>query len=268
MPALTHGRSAWPSLVLVTLVWAVVAGGCASDDSVLPPNTTEPDSYLYNLGTEALAEQKWLVAREYFRQIVDGYPQSIHRADAKLGLGDSYLGEGTDQARVMSVSEFREFLAFYPTHPRADYAQHRIAVTHFTQMRGAERDQAPTRSAIQEFNLFIERYQNSDLMPEVLAQLREARDRLSESELRVGLFYYRVRWYPGAIERLRSVLRDDPDFTNRDSVYFYLAEALVKTEKKDEALAYYERLIEEFEQSEHLEDAWARVAEIQAASSP
>ena len=35
--------------------------------------------------------------------------------------------------------------------------------------------------------------------------------------------------YPGAIDRFKSVLKEDPEFTNRDSVYFYLADALVKT---------------------------------------
>ena len=34
-------------------------------------------------------------ARTYFQQIVDGYPQSPFRPDAKLGVGDAYLGEGT-----------------------------------------------------------------------------------------------------------------------------------------------------------------------------
>ena len=55
----------------------------------------------------------------------------------------------------------------------------------------------------------------------------EARDRLSDSEYRVGLFYHRVRWYPGSIERLRGVIDSDPEFTNRDAVYFYLGENLI-----------------------------------------
>jgi outer membrane protein assembly factor BamD (BamD/ComL family) len=100
------------------------------------------------------------------------------------------------------------------------------------------------------------------LMPEAKARLREARDRLSESDYEVGFFYYRQRWYPGAVERFTSLLKQDPEFTNRDAVYFYLAEALVKGNRKAEALPYYQRLIEEFHQSEYLPGANKRLAEL------
>jgi outer membrane protein assembly factor BamD (BamD/ComL family) len=101
-------------------------------------------------------------------------------------------------------------------------------------------------------------------MPDAKARLREGRDRLSQSDYEVGYFYYRQRWYPGAVDRFKSVLKQDPEFTNRDAVYFYLAEALVKGNQRAEALPYYERLIEEFQQSEYLDDANKRIAELKA----
>ena len=57
------------------------------------------------------------------------------------------------------------------------------------------------------------------------------------------------------MDRFKAVLKQDPEFTNRDAVYFYLGEALVKGNQKAEALPYYEKLIEEFQQSEYLADA-------------
>ena len=84
------------------------------------------------------------------------------------------------------------------------------------------------------------------------------------SEYRVGYFYFRNKWYPGAIDRFKSVLERDPQFTNRDAVYFYLGESLIKVQRPAEALPYYERLLAEFEQSEHLADAKKRVEELKA----
>jgi len=60
------------------------------------------------------------------------------------------------------------------------------------------------------------------------------------------------------------LLKADPEYTRRDAVYFYLGESFLKIERPAEALPYYERLIKEFEQSEHLEDAQKRIAEIKA----
>ena len=42
-------------------------------------------------------------------------------------------------------NEFREFLTYYPTHRRADYAQFKLGMTSFYQMHGPERDQTETR---------------------------------------------------------------------------------------------------------------------------
>jgi outer membrane protein assembly factor BamD len=247
---------------------AILLGACAGDRNRVPPGTLEPDKLLYERGTAALNDRKWLTAREYFRQIVEGYPQSAYRADAKLGVGDTYLGEGGLANAVLAINEFREFLAFYPTHERADYAQYKLAMAHYYQMAKPERDQTETIEAIREFEAFFERFPNSPLMPEARQHYREARDRLSESEYRVGLFYYRVKWYPGAVDRFMSVLKKDPEFTQRDAVYYYLAETLLLTQKPAEALPYYDRLVNEFEQSEYLEDAKKRIAELKDTVEP
>lgn len=247
--------------VLLLLVFVT---GCGGNDDVTPP-PANPDRFLFDRGTAALKERKWLDAREYFRQVVDNYPNSPLRADAKLGIGDSYLGEDSAETLVLADSEFREFLTFYPTHPRADYAQYKLALSHFEQMRSKDRDQTETVEALEEFQIFFTRFPNSPLMPEVREKWRIARDRLSDHHLDVAVTYYRLNWCPGAEPRLREVLKDDPEFTHRDSVYFYLAECLAKSDKrKAEAIPYYERLLKEFVESEHLEAAKERLQALKA----
>ncbi|PYQ80183.1 MAG: hypothetical protein DMG03_23870 [Acidobacteria bacterium] len=177
---------------------------------------------------------------------------------------DTYLGEGTAEALVLAINEFKEFLTFYPTNPRSDYAQYKLGLAHYRQMRAPQRDQSETRETVKEFETFVERYPNSKLMPEVRAKLREAKDRLDESNYLVGFFYYRQRWYLGAADRFKAVLKEDPAFTKRDAVYFHLGESLIKQKKEAEALPYFEKLLQEFEQSEYLQEAQKRVAELKA----
>jgi outer membrane protein assembly factor BamD len=249
------------------------AGACAAGKAKVPAGTAQPDTFLFERGNEALNKKKWMTAREYFQTIVETYPQSTHRADAKLGVGDSLLGEGTAAAQVGAIQEFREFLSFFPTHARADYAQYKLAMAHYYQMAKPERDQTETREAIREFDIFFERYPNSTIRPEAEKHYRETRDRLSESEYRVGLFYHRAKWYPGAIDRFQAVLKSDPKFTNRDAVYFYLSEALVKMNRPAEAVPQLTKLVEEFEVSEFLVGAQKLLTDIknapvQPASTP
>jgi outer membrane protein assembly factor BamD len=249
---------------------AAVAGCATHTRGVVPPGTSDPDKFLFDRGTAALKDKKWLTAREFFKQVVETYTQSPYRPDAKLGVGDTYLGENTSEALVLAINEFREFLSFYPTNPRADYAQYKLGLAHFKQMRAPQRDQTETREAIKEFETFLERYPRSQLLPEVQAKLREAKDRLDDSDYQVGYFYFRNRWYPGAIDRLKGLLKRDPGYTRRDAAYFYLGESLIKTKLEAEALPYYEKLVQEFERSEYLDDARKRITELKAqmASKP
>ena len=248
---------------LAMLFAVVFLAGCAAKAPINPPaDAPEPDKYLFDEGTKQLTAEKWLTAREYFRRLVDGYPQSPYRADAKLGIGDTYLGENSPEAQVYALNEFREFLSFFPTHARADYAQFKLAMSHYQQMLAPQRDQTATRDAIREFNLFIERHPASSLRPEVETKLRDAKDRLARADYEVGLHYYRMRWYPGAIDRFTALLARDPAYTLRDAVYYYLGESLTAAGRGAEALPYYDRLVKEFEVSEYLERANERIAEL------
>jgi outer membrane protein assembly factor BamD len=242
---------------------AVIAAACSGAPKTPPTGTPEPDKFLFERGTETLNAKKWLTAREYFRQLVDSYPQSRYRADAKLGIGDTFLGERSAESFVLAANEFREFLSFYPTHERADYAQYKLGMTYFYQMHAPERDQTQTKEAIKELTTFVERYSTSGLIQEGRQHLREARDRLSDSEYRVGYFYFRTqKWWPGAIERLTGIIQSDPGYTRRDAVYYYLGESLLKVNRPAEALPYFDRLIAEFETSEFLDLAKKRAAEL------
>src|SRR3990170_3167798 len=165
-----------PFALCTLLFLAVMAAGCSSN----PPVTAAPgeaDQILLDRGNAALKERSWTRARTYFSELLESYPQSPLRADAKLGVGDTFLGENNSASYVYAQNEYREFLAFYPTNPKADYAQMQLGMVHFNQMLSAQRDQTETREAIKEFQVFVDRYPNSPLLPQVKQRLREAKDR-------------------------------------------------------------------------------------------
>jgi outer membrane protein assembly factor BamD len=267
LPTIRRLVAAGAALSLVASV-----GACASAPALPAAGSVDADKFLFDRGMQSLKERKWFDAREYFRRIVETYPGSPHRADAKLGMGDAYLGEGRADSIILAANEFREFLSFFPLNPRADYAQYKLAIAQQRQMLGPERDQTATKAALVEFDRFLQNYPNSSLRPEVEKLRREVRDRLSESEYRVGLFSYRTRNYGGAVARFTALLKEDPGYTYRDAVYYYLGETFVKVAENatgpareqllKDAVSYYEKLIAEFKSSDYLERTRERLAEI------
>jgi outer membrane protein assembly factor BamD len=256
-------KQIWTLTAIVALAATIAA--CASGGPKRPPTgTPEPDKFLFDRGNETLAKKKWISAREYYRQLVDSYPQSPYRADAKLGIGDTYMGERSAESYVLAINEFREFLNFYPTNKRAHYAQFKLAMAHFYQMKAAMRDQTETREAIKELGSYVSKYPDQPLVGEARQHLREARDRLDEWDLGVAEHYFRIRWYAGAIGRLKPMLKADPDFTSRDKAYYMLGASYEKINRPAEALPLYEQLVKEFDQSEYLELAKKRIADLKA----
>jgi outer membrane protein assembly factor BamD len=254
------------AVLAIAAVAPLVAGcGAHRHDDIANPGEQNADRFLYEHGTASLNRKHWLEAREYFRKLVDTYPTSSYRQDAKLGIGDTYLGDRRSDSDVLAANEFREFLRFYPLAAKADYAQYRLAVSQIRQVLAPERDQTATRNALKELETFITNYPQSEWLPEVLKLQRQMRDRLSESEYLVGRHYFRTRWYPGAISRFTELMKTDPQFTGRDGVYFFLAESYYKQHKPADALPLYQKLVAEFRVSEYLKQANARIAELSAS---
>ena len=74
------------------LLLAVLIAGCASNAPVTA-GPGEADQILLDRGNAELKEKSWTRARTYFSELLESYPQSPLRADAKLGVGDTFLGE-------------------------------------------------------------------------------------------------------------------------------------------------------------------------------
>ena len=252
--------------VSVAAVITITAVGCGGNELELNPIEDAADTVRFKRGEEALADENWNRAREYFVTIRDNYPQSLLRDQARLRIIDTYEGENNEVAYTSALTELREFQRLYPpTHELAPIAQFKIAMVFYNQMKRPEREQTQTRAAIYEFEQFISDYSetaDAEMITDARAKLRESRDRLSEASFIVGRFYYRIRNYLGAMDRFREILDDDPGYTRRDVVYYYLADSLAINGFDNEALPMFERLVSEFPDSEYVSEATQQITSL------
>lgn len=247
--------------------------GCGSGKPKMPAlGAQDADKFLFQRGTEALNKKHWYEASEYFKKLIESYPQSDKRQDAKIGVGDAMLGIKSAAADVLAIGEFREFLQYYPLNPKADYALYRICQAEYRMVLIPERDQTATVETMKDIDTFLDRYptvEASQYRPAIEKLKRSAQDRLSDHEFQVGLFYFRAGKgvIGGAVNRFTYLLAHDPDYTRRDEVYYYLAESMMRLGRANgpAALPYYDLIVKEFPKSKYFRQAQLRVAELKPA---
>jgi outer membrane protein assembly factor BamD len=233
-----------------SLALGLALGGCSSHQIDLEALSSASDEIVWEAGQKAVEKKDWESARQYFRRLIDAFPQSEHQAGARVAVADSYFEEGGTANYVLAVSAYREFLTLYPQHPKSDYAQFRAAESYFEQKNTPDRDQTATEQALEEYQRLLDVYPQSPWVEPAREKIRLSRQSLSRSHHMVGYFYQKTRKsWRSAIGRYETILTDYPDYEKVDEILFRLAECLANAGRYAEARPRLARLQSEFPES-------------------
>ena len=268
---LPGSRAVRPAAAAVFLLAAasLLALGCASggepDIATLASNS---DQVIWEAGQKAFEKRQWSNARQHYKRIIDGFPQSEYGPAARIGVGDAYFQEGGTGNYILAISAYREFLTLYPSHPRSDYALFQAAEANHKQRNGPDRDQTPTQKALEEYERLVELYPGSPYVEQARARIQECRQSLARAEFVAGYFYQRTREaYRAAITRYEGVITEFPDYEQFDEVLYRLAQCLHLSGRGAEAGPHLARLLEEYPQSKHAEEARELLAQLPPGGS-
>jgi len=199
--------------------------------------------------------------RLLFATIINTYPDSPFLPLAKLAIADSFFLEGTTSALIQAAQAYQDWLTFFPTDPLADDASLKVAEAEMRQMGLSDRDISHARKAEQRLKVLLQQYPNSPLRPTVEARLREVQENLAMHNLQIARFYYDVKFstgkggLKGSQSRLKEIVDKYPCFSFNDEVFYRLASTYQAEEEPDEAARYYQKLVQEYPESEYLEKA-------------
>lgn len=254
----SSGKSIAAGAVLLFLL--VSSSGCGPKTTYRDFSAEGGDQALLELGKQQQEAEHWEDARGFYQQLIDTFPRSPYVGDARIGIADTYFYQRGSGNLVLAIAEYRDVLTFFPNHPRADYVQYQIAYAYYRQKHSADRDQEPTRTAVEELQKLIELYPSSPYAETGNELLRDCNELLAEHEHRVGEFYLNVRKHcRSSIARLKGVVENYPTYSRVDQVYFQLAEALTMCGQPTEALPYYQRVVDNYPTSDYKDDAEERL---------
>jgi outer membrane assembly lipoprotein YfiO len=224
--------------------------GAKLQTSVIPPDKT-----LFQNGSDLLEKSRFTEARLMFQTLVRTYPGSDLEADAYLKWGDSYYNEGGTENMLMAEDQYKNFIIFFPTNPKAADAQMKIISIRMHEMNAPDRDQHNAAAAQVEINRFLQMFPQSDYVPVAKQYLDLVQESLAVHSMDIGDFYAGHGSYGGAITRYREVTEQFPHFSKLDEANFKIAQLLEKVGDKDNAAKYLSAIAVGFPFSKYYADA-------------
>jgi outer membrane protein assembly factor BamD len=219
------------------------------------------DRVLFEEAAKEVRKGSHDTGRLLFATIINTYPDSPFLPLAKLAIADSFFLEGTTSALIQAAQAYQDWLTFFPTDPLADDASLKVAEAEMRQMGLSDRDTSHARKAEQRLKVLLQQYPKSPLRPTVEARLAQVQENLAMHNLQVARFYYDTKHLQGkgglkgSQSRLKEIVDRYPCFSYNDEVFYRLAATYQAEEEPDEAARYYQKLVQEFPESEYIEKA-------------
>jgi outer membrane protein assembly factor BamD len=222
---------------ILVISMLIFIAGCAAKEGPFDPATAFHDAEVN------MRKENFEKARKEYQEIQEKSPDKSYDAALMLRIADTYYGEEKyDEALV----EYQAFLNFHPVHKDAVYAQFQVAMCSFKQMTTIDRDPTPTRTALKEFQTFLQKYPRSVFEEPAVKNASLCRDRLSEYELYIGRFYHKKGAYKAAVGRLDDLLRTYPGSAAEKDALYYDGLSYLELNERDRARAVFETLIKKY----------------------
>ncbi len=238
------------------LVVSVLVAGCAGKKKKGEDAGFKTAEQSYREGMTLLQKRDLRKAKSVFEQIQYS-PEN--RGDleplVRLALADTAFYQRYSVALIDARSMYLDFVTLYGDHPLAPYAQFQAGVCSALQVAHPAKDQTQAFQAMRDLREVEARYPNSTFAIAARTMIHGAQNTLAEHEFQVGRFYLKHKAPLAAAERFQHILDRYPYYDQKDKLYFYLGQALIKSNNEVEARIYLDKLVTNYPNGEFFDEA-------------
>lgn len=236
----------------------MVLAGCAGSGRA----RYETPEEAYTKGKAYFDEGRYDRAIEYLQGAFDFGRAHEYAADSQLMLARAYRENGD---LLLAGNEYQRFIQIYRSDERVPQATFEYAMTFIERSPGYELDQTDTRRAVDELQLYIDRYPDSENAAIADAEIKKLREKLAHKDFASAELYERRGLYEAAAITFESVFDEYPDTDWADDAllgairnYIEFSRASVvgrQAERYQLAVDIYSRMTQIFPDSPLLDEA-------------
>ncbi len=245
--------------VIVLLSIIMLFGSCSEYNKILKSNDYE---------------LKYTKAKEYFN--AGDYYKSLPLFEELMSFfkmtdkgEDVYYYYAQNQYAVkefyMASYYFKKFAKSYPNSPRAQECAFLAAICKKELSPDYNLDQSETYAAIDEFQLFMDRYPNSNLVDSSNTEIRLLRAKLEKKSYESAKLYYKMEKFRSAVIAFNSTLQTYPDTDYKEEILFLIVKSNYlfainsieskKVERFEQTIKSYHNFVDSFESSKFIKQA-------------
>tara|TARA_B100000902_G_C27313561_1_gene919888 strand:- start:2411 stop:3247 length:837 start_codon:yes stop_codon:yes gene_type:complete len=194
------------SLLLISIFFFTACGKNKEEKIVLDSKDLESQMIeAYNKGLKSLEEGDVLFAAKNFNIVENIYPQSIWAPRSVLMAAYSYYSQ---DYYGDAISELKRFIKNYPINDSTPYAYFLLATCYYELIVDEKKDLSSIIKSREYYNLIIKKYPNTDFALDAKFKLLLIDSILASKEIYLGKYYLeKKKWIP-AMNRFKNVINN------------------------------------------------------------
>jgi outer membrane protein assembly factor BamD len=235
----------------------------SDDDDSGPPLRLEelPPDLLYKNGIDALRKESFSTAVKHFEAIQQNYPYSPWATNAQLMEGYT---EYRRNQYTEAVGQLDRYIQLHPTSKDVAYAYYLRALCYYEQIADISRDQKGTSQAQAALQEVVNRFPDSAYARDARLKIDLCRDHLAGKEMAIGRYYEKQNLYGAAIGRYQRVVDDFQTTNHTPEALARLTEIYLKLGMVDEAKRTASVLNYNYPGSEWYQSSWNQLITVGA----
>ena len=246
-----------PSLIILIIV---LFASCKSSFERLR-TSNDPEKILLS-ANKYYEEGDYLKAQTLYEIVLPYYKGKKQAEDLFFKFAYTYYHL---EDYILAAHYFKSYANSFINSPKREEALYMAAYSEYVMSPDPQLDQSETLKAIDDFQLFVNTFPNSDKVEVCNKNIDELRKKLEEKAYKAGELYYNIGSYVSAIVSLENMLKDFPETDREEDVRFLILKAAYNFaknsiyEKKEErytsTIEKYKAFVKKFPNSTRIKKA-------------